>query len=94
LDQVAEGLTDLTNPDSALAPLSPLTEPLSGVVETLADGVETLGQGITDASAQEPSGLAATVGDLLGGDTSSGMSSGATPLDGLPGLDQLSSFLP
>jgi hypothetical protein len=83
LDQVSEGLTDLTNQDSAVAPLNAVTEPVGGVLETLADGVGTLGDGVGSVSAQDPSGLSGLVGDLLGSDTSS-VSSTATSSQSSP----------
>lgn len=88
LDQVSEGLTDLTNPDSALAPLDALTQPVGGVVETLADGVNQLGEALAGPAAQDPSGLVGLVADVLGGDVQP-VSSGAgfeSPLSGLTGL--------
>lgn len=96
LNEAGEGLTDLTNPDSALAPLDALTEPLdTQVVDTLAGGVDMLGDAITDASSQDPTGTLELVGELLGGDTASGSASGGAglPIDGLP-LDMLTSALP
>ncbi|MFN7506255.1 MAG: hypothetical protein ACK5Q1_11930 [Limnobacter sp.] len=95
LNEVSEGLTDLTANDSALSPLDPVTSAVSEGVNALADGVETLGNAITDASAQDPTGLIGTVGELLGGDTatSGGSGTGALPTDGLP-LDMLTGALP
>ncbi|HEX4856404.1 MAG TPA: hypothetical protein VFV28_06290, partial [Limnobacter sp.] len=43
LNEVSEGLTDLTGADSALAPLDPLTSALGEGVDTLAGGVDMLG---------------------------------------------------
>jgi len=77
LNQASEGLTDLTNQDSALAPLNAVTEPVGGVVDTLASGVGTLGDGVAQVSAQDPSGVSGLVGDLLGSNTSA-VSSTAT----------------
>lgn len=88
LNQVSEGLTDLTNPDSALAPLDALTQPVGDVVETLADGVNQLGEALADPAAQDPSGLLGLVADVLGGDVQP-VSSGAgfeNPLSALTGL--------
>ena len=92
LNEVSEGLTDLTAEDAALAPLDPVTGALGDGVDTLAGGVDTLGDAVTDASAQDPSGLIGTVGELLGGDTSASTNSGAS-LDALP-LDMLTGALP
>ena len=92
LNEVSEGLTDLTAEDSALAPLDPVTGALGDGVDTLAGGVDTLGDAVTDASAQDPSGLIGTVGELLGGDTGASTDSGAS-LDALP-LDMLTGALP
>ena len=74
LQEVGEGLTDLTNEDSALAPLSPLTEGLAFVVAGgedptggqlpeelaggLAGGVALLGQAVVDASEMAGPGAA------------------------------------
>ncbi|MDH4395295.1 MAG: hypothetical protein QE278_06430 [Limnobacter sp.] len=88
LDQVSEGLTDLTNPDSVLAPLDALTQPVGDVVETLADGVNQLGDALAEPAAQDPSGVLGLVADVLGGDVQP-VSSGAgfdNPLAGLTGL--------
>lgn len=101
LNEASEGLTDLTAPDSALAPLNPVTDALGDGVNTLAGGVDMLGDAVTDASAQDPSGLLATVGDLLGGDESGAadamMAGGALPIStdagGLP-LDTVTGLLP
>ena len=85
LDQVSEGLTDLTNSDSALAPLDVLTEPVGDLVETLGDGVNQLGEALAEPASQDPSELLGLVSDLLGGDVQP-VSSGAgadTPLSGL-----------
>ena len=92
LNEVSEGLTDLTAEDAALAPLDPVTGALGDGVDTLAGGVDTLGDAVTDASAQDPSGLIGTVGELLGGDTGASTNSGAS-LDALP-LDMLTGALP
>lgn len=92
LNEVSEGLTDLTAEDSALAPLDPVTGALGDGVNTLADGVDTLGDAVADASAQDPTGLIGTVGELLGGDTSAPGGSGAGG-DALP-LDMLTGALP
>ena len=92
LNEVSEGLTDLTAEDAALAPLDPVTGTLGDGVDTLAGGVDTLGDAVTDASAQDPSGLIGTVGELLGGDTGASTNSGAS-LDALP-LDMLTGALP
>lgn len=95
LNEVSEGLTDLTAEDAALAPLDPVTGALGDGVNALADGVETLGSAVTDASAQDPTGLLGTVGELLGGDTATSGDSGtgALPTDALP-LDMLTGALP
>jgi hypothetical protein len=94
LVEAGEGLTDLTAMDSALAPLDPLTSALNDGVDALAGGVEMLGNALTDASAQDPSGLLATVGELLGGDGGAAAGGGAgAGLDALP-LDMLTSALP
>lgn len=88
LDQVSEGLTDLTNPNSALAPLDAVTQPVGDVVETLADGVNQLGDALAAPAAQDPSGLLGIVSDLLGGEVQP-VSSGAgfeNPLSALTGL--------
>ena len=88
LDQVSEGLTDLTNPRSALVPLDAVTEPVGGIVETLADGVNELGNALAVPAAQDPSGLLGLVADLLGGEVQP-VSSGAgfeNPLSALTGL--------
>jgi hypothetical protein len=88
LDQVSEGLTDLTNPNSALAPLDAVTQPVGDVVETLADGVNQLGDALAAPAAQDPSGLLGLVSDLLGGEVQP-VSSGAgfeNPLSALTGL--------
>ena len=88
LDQVSEGLTDLTNSESALAPLDALTQPVGDVVETLADGVDQLGEALAEPAAQDPSGLLGLVADTLGGDVQP-VSSGAgadNPLSGLTDL--------
>lgn len=88
LDQVSEGLTDLTNSESALAPLDVLTQPVGDVVETLADGVGQLGDALAEPAAQDPSGLLGLVADVLGGDVQP-VSSGAganSPLSGLTDL--------
>ncbi|BET24885.1 hypothetical protein RGQ30_03860 [Limnobacter thiooxidans] len=74
LQEVGEGLTDLTNEDSALAPLSPLTEGLAFVVAGgedptggqlpeelsggLAGGVGLLGQALVDGSEMAGPGAA------------------------------------
>jgi len=92
LNEVSEGLTDLTAEDSALAPLDTVTGAVGDGVNTLADGVDTLGDAVTDASAQDPTGLIGTVGELLGGDTSAPGGSGAGG-DALP-LDMLTGALP
>ncbi|HEY1058398.1 MAG TPA: hypothetical protein VGE55_06665 [Limnobacter sp.] len=86
LNEVSEGLTDLTAADSALAPLDPATSGVGGAVDTLASGVETVGNAVTDASSQDPTGTIALVGDVLGGDTASTSTGGDTAL---PGLDTL-----
>lgn len=96
LNEVSEGLTDLTADDSALAPLNPVTSAVGDGVNTLADGVETLGDALTDASAQDPTGLIGTIGEVLGGDTASSGGSGAgsaLPTDALP-LELLTGALP
>ena len=96
LNEVSEGLTDLTAEDAALAPLDPVTSAVGDGVNTLADGVETLGGAVTDASAQDPTGLIGTVGEVLGGDSASSGDSGAgtaLPTDALP-LDMLTGALP
>lgn len=88
LDQVSEGLTDLTNSNSALAPLDVLTQPIGDVVETLADGVNQLGEALAGPAMQDPSGLLGLVADVLGGDVQP-VSSGAgfdNPLSALTGL--------
>lgn len=92
LNEVSEGLTDLTAEDAALAPLDPVTSAVGDGVDTLAGGVETLGDGVTDASAQDPTGLIGTVGEVLGGDTASSSDSSAGT-DALP-LDMLTGALP
>ena len=92
LNEVSEGLTDLTAEDAALAPLDPVTGAVGEGVDTLAGGVDTLGDAVTDASAQDPSGLIGTVGELLGGDTGTSAEAGAS-LDALP-LDMLTGALP
>jgi len=92
LNEVSEGLTDLTAEDSALAPLDTVTGAVGDGVNTLADGVDTLGDAVTDASAQDPTGLIGTVGEVLGGDTSAPTDSGAGG-DALP-LDMLTGALP
>lgn len=88
LDQVSEGLTDLTNSNSALAPIDVLTQPIGDVVETLADGVNQLGEALAGPAMQDPSGLLGLVADVLGGDVQP-VSSGAgfdNPLSALTGL--------
>ncbi len=88
LDQVSEGLTDLTNANSALAPLDALTQPVGEAVETVADGVNQLGDALAQAAPQDPSGLLGLVADVLGGDVQP-VSSGAgfeSPLAGLTSL--------
>jgi hypothetical protein len=92
LNEVSEGLTDLTAEDAALAPLDPVTSAVGDGVDTLAGGVETLGNAVTDASAQDPTGLIGTVGEVLGGDTASSSDSSAGT-DALP-LDMLTGALP
>lgn len=92
LSEVSEGLTDLTAEDAALAPLDPVTSAVGDGVDTLAGGVETLGNAVTDASAQDPTGLIGTVGEVLGGDTASSSDSSAGT-DALP-LDMLTGALP
>lgn len=83
--EVGHGLTDLTNPNSALAPLNPVTEAVStNVLSPVAGGIETVGQAVVDNSAADPSGLTKTVGTLLGGDltavhTSSSISTAPDP---------------
>lgn len=88
LEQTGEGLTDLTNPDSALAPLSALTGPLSdSVVQPLADGVEQAGNALADAAGQDPTGTVALLADLLGGDAAAADAGGTgDPLGALTGL--------
>jgi hypothetical protein len=92
LNEVSEGLTDLTAEDAALAPLAPVTGALGDGVNALAGGVDTVGDAVTDASAQDPSGLIGTVGEVLGGDTGASADSGAGT-DALP-LDMLTGALP
>lgn len=96
LSQVGDGLTDLTNPDSPLAPLEPVTtavdEQLLGGVE---GGVSTVGDAIVDGSSQagEGAALVETVGTLLGGDsTATTADGGASPLDPLLSADPTSSI--
>jgi len=93
LNEVSEGLTDLTADNAALAPLDPVTEALGDGVDALAGGVDMLGDAIADASAQDPTGLLATVGELLGGDAGGSSGGAALPTDALP-LDMLTSALP
>ncbi len=87
LTQIGEGLTDLTNPTSAVAPLNALTDPLSDTVLTqLASGIQAIGDGLAGVSAQDPSGVSSLLGSLLGGGTTDAAAVGASPLDGLTGL--------
>ena len=88
LEQVSEGLTDLTNQDSALAPLDAITQPISDVVETLADGVNQLGDALSQPATQDPSGLLGLVADVLGGEVQPVSSNAGSnnPLSGLTDL--------
>jgi len=100
LTQTGEGLTDLTNPDSAVAPLSALTDPLANqVVAPLADGVEQVGMALAGPAAQDPSGVLPLVADLLGGEaTTAPASTSGQPADllaldgGLPGIGSLAAL--
>ncbi len=108
LNQVGEGLTDLTNPDSALAPLDAVTQPVSDGVGQVAAGVAQIGEALADASAQDPSGVTGLLADVLGsGASTSTASAGESPIDtlasglsgissgaGLPGADTLTNGLP
>jgi len=91
LTQTSEGLTDLSGEQSALAPLDPLTSGIAGGVDTLAAGVEQAGQALADGSSQDPSGTAALIADLLGGESqpissaSGGAENPLAPLTSLAG---------
>ncbi|MFN4329170.1 MAG: beta strand repeat-containing protein [Limnobacter sp.] len=74
LHQVALGLGDLTT-DSVLAPLAPVTDALATVLDTVGGGLAQGGAAITDFSAQDPSGVAHLLGDLLGGGSGVGIAS-------------------
>ena len=79
LSEVGDGLTDLTNPDSPLEPVSALTDPVeSEVLGGVEGGVSMVGDAIVDGSADEPSGLGETAGTLLGGESTGGSSGGDT----------------
>ena len=72
LDETGEGLTDLTNEDSALAPLDPATSAVSDmVVSALSSGISDGGDAIIDNSEMAGPGeeLITTVGTLLGGES-------------------------
>ncbi|EDM83185.1 hypothetical protein LMED105_09740 [Limnobacter sp. MED105] len=69
--EIGEGLTDLTNEDSALAPLDPVTSAVSEqALSSISDGVSQVGQIIVDGAemAGPLTPLVETVGNLLGGD--------------------------
>jgi len=71
IEEISEGLTDLTNEDSALAPLDPLTSALAEqALPVVSDGFSQLGQAIVDGSgmAGPAAPLVETIGNLLGGD--------------------------
>jgi hypothetical protein len=80
LDTVADGLTDLTS-DSALQPLSPVTEGLSSVVKAVSNGCRGIGRQISEFAQDDPSGVSALVGDLLGGSRGRGRSIGRRDVD-------------
>ncbi len=72
LDETGEGLTDLTNENSALAPLDPLTTAVSDMlVAPLSSGTSDAGDAFIDNAEMAGPGeeLATTTGTLLGGET-------------------------
>ena len=90
LTQVGEGLTDLTGPTSALAPLSALTQPVDeAVVQQLAGVVDQIGAGLADFSAQDPSGIVGLLSSTLSGDTGLATAGLTNPLDALGGATGL-----
>jgi hypothetical protein len=80
LDKVADGLTDLTS-DSALQPLAPLTEGVSTVVKAVSNGCRGIGGQVSELAQDDPSGVTALVGDLLGGSRGRGRSIGRRDAD-------------
>ena len=90
LTQVGEGLTDLTSTNSALAPLSALTQPVDeAIVQQLAGVVDQLGAGLADVSAQDPSGIIGLLSSTLSGDTGIASAGLNSPLDALTGMTGL-----
>jgi hypothetical protein len=90
LTQVGEGLTDLTGSNSALAPLSALTQPVDeAIVQQLAGVVGQLGAGLADVSAQDPSGIIGLLSSTLSGDTGIASAGLNSPLDALTGMTGL-----
>ncbi len=90
LTQVGEGLTDLTSTNSALAPLSALTQPVDeAIVQQLAGAVGQLGTGLADVSAQDPSGIAGLLSSIFSGDSGVSTAGLTSPLDALTGMTGL-----
>lgn len=80
LDKVADGLTDLTS-DSALQPLTPVTEGVSTVVKTVSNGCRGIGRQVSEFAQNDPSDVSSLVGDLLGGSRGRGRSIGRRDAD-------------
>ncbi|MDH4395185.1 MAG: hypothetical protein QE278_05880 [Limnobacter sp.] len=90
LTDVGLGLEELTT-DSALEPLSPVTEGLSTAVDTLAEGLDSAGTALAENAGADPTGTLAFLADVLGGNvaTQPEQPSEPTPpenIDGLSGL--------
>jgi len=85
LNEIGEGLTDLTNEDSALAPLDPATTAVSDmVVSALSSGISDGGDAIVENAEMAGPGaeLITTVGTLLGGESTPPDTEEPPPADG------------
>lgn len=67
LDGVSSGLEELSN-QSALEPLSPLTDGVGALLATLSDGVEMGGDALAENASVDPTGTLGLLAEVLGGD--------------------------
>lgn len=90
LMDVALGLEELST-DSALEPLSPITDGLSTGVVTLAEGMDSAGTALAENAGADPTGTLAFLADVLGGNVATQPEQPSEPaspesIDGLSGL--------
>jgi len=67
LDAASSGVIELTS-DSALEPLSPVTEGLATVLDAVSEGVEMGGDTLAENAGADPTGTLGLIAEILGGE--------------------------